>query len=441
MNTSPQSVIASEAKQSPRSNLEIASSQSFDSASLRSESLLAMTVLVLAHVFPRTRDDTLGAFLLHLYDALAARGVSTAVIAPHAEGLRGVDALGAIRVYRFRYAPARFERLAYHGTMHELVARGIANKILFALFCAAFLGKTLRLTCDALWEVRRTLAAPILHAHWWFPDGFVGALVAWLTHTPLVITTHGTDVEMLRRKRWAMPLARFAFARACAITCGSNYLREQLLELGVADAARVSVVPMPVNPLFEIPKSEIRNPKSEILAVARLTKQKSIDTLLAALALLPAARLHIIGDGPERAALEQQARELNLQDRVEFLGALQQAELPRHYAECAVFALPSVREGMGLVFAEALLCGAPVIAANSGGVTDIVKDGETGLLVPERDPRALADAIARVLNDRALAARIAQNGRAWVRERFSATRVAAEFERIFDSARRAIAAD
>jgi glycosyltransferase involved in cell wall biosynthesis len=91
---------------------------------------------------------------------------------------------------------------------------------------------------------------------------------------------------------------------------------------------------------------------------------------------------------------------------------------------------------MGLVFVEALLCGAPVIAANSGGVTDIAKEGETGLLVVERDPRALADALARVLNDRALAARIAQNGRAWVRERFGATRVAAEFERILDSARR-----
>jgi glycosyltransferase involved in cell wall biosynthesis len=112
---------------------------------------------------------------------------------------------------------------------------------------------------------------------------------------------------------------------------------------------------------------------------------------------------------------------------VEFLGALPQGQLPSHYASCGVFVLPSIREGMGLVLAEALLCGAPVIAANSGGVTDIVKDGETGLLVPERDARALADAIEKILNDRVLAKRLAQNGAAWVRKHYTRERVAAQF--------------
>jgi glycosyltransferase involved in cell wall biosynthesis len=84
-----------------------------------------------------------------------------------------------------------------------------------------------------------------------------------------------------------------------------------------------------------------------------------------------------------------------------------------------------------LVFAEALLCGAPVIAANSGGVTDIVKDGETGLLVPGRDARALADAVEKMLNDRAFAARLASNGAAWVRERYTRERVAAQFVQVY----------
>ena len=387
-------------------------------------------VVLLAHVFPRTLDDSLGAFLLHLADALAERSVRTDVVAPHAPNLANDETIGAARVHRFHYAPARWEQLAYAGTMHKFVARGIANKILFAFFNLAFLFKTL--------FVARACRAQILHAHWWLPGGLVGALAALLTRTPLVITTHGTDIEMLRRTRWAAPLARFVFARARAITCGSTYLREQLLALGVADAARVSVVPMPVAPEFENQKSKaksqksaIENRQSKILTVARLTVQKSIDTLIDALALVPGARLTIIGDGPERAALEQQARALNLQDCVEFLGTLPQKELPRYYAECAVFVLPSIREGMGLVLAEALLCGAPVIAANSGGVTDIVKDGETGLLFRERDPRALADAITTLLNDRARAARLASNGAAWVRERYTRDRVAAQFVEIY----------
>ncbi len=395
--------------------------------------------LVLTHVFPRSADDSLGAFLLHLADALAACGIATDVLAPHEKKLRDEEMLGAARVQRFHYAPARLERLAYTGAMHELFARGLTNKILFGFFCIAFLFKTL--------SAIRALRPAILHAHWWLPGGIVGALASMLTRVPLIVTTHGTDVEMLRRTCWALPLARFVFRRARAITCGSNYLREQLLELRVADESRVSVVPMPVAAEFIIHNSKFVSTNYDpsttlrtglritnlILTVTRLTEQKDIATLIRAFALLTerTARLIIIGDGPTRAALEQLARELNVGDRVEFLGALAQKELPRYYAECAVFALPSLREGMGLVFAEALLCGAPVIAANSGGVTDIVQDGETGLLVPERDAAALAVAIEKLLNDRALASRLAQNGAAFVRERFSATRVAAQFAQVY----------
>ncbi|MBI3741527.1 MAG: glycosyltransferase family 4 protein, partial [Chloroflexi bacterium] len=221
---------------------------------------------------------------------------------------------------------------------------------------------------------------------------------------------------------------------------GSNYLRAQLIELQVADAARVRVVPMPVAPAFlnfELPADHARSPR-KILTVARLTKQKNIETLLEAMIPLQRilrAELRIIGDGPERAALEKFARARNLTN-VEFLGAVPQKDLPRYYAECAVFVLPSIREGMGLVLAEALLCGAPVIAVNSGGVTDIAQENETGLLVPERDVRALVDAICRIFADPALAARLAHNGAARVRERFSSARVAEIFHEIFSSVHR-----
>jgi glycosyltransferase involved in cell wall biosynthesis len=386
-----------------------------------------MRVVVLAHVFPRTIDDSMGAFLLHLADALAERGVKTDVVVPHAAGLADEETIGSAHVHRFRYALESQEQLAYQGTMHEIVGRGVVNKILFALFNLAFLFKSL----SVVWSVK----PQVIHAHWWLPDGFVGAIVSILTRTPLVVTTHGTDVEMLRRKKWAIPLARFTFSCARAITCGSTYLRDQLLSLGVADEKRVSVVPMPVNPVFSV-QCSVTRAQNLVLTIARLTAQKSIDTLIDAIALVPDARLKIIGDGPERAALEKQTRDLNLQDRVEFVGALPQTELLRYYAECVVFVLPSIREGMGLVFAEALLCGASVIAANSGGVTDIVRDCETGLLVPERDSQALANAIAKILDDRALATRLAENGRKLVQERYTQGQVAMQFANVYQSVKR-----
>lgn len=393
-------------------------------------------VLTLAHVFPRAPTDPMGAFVLHLADALAALGIHIEVIAPHAASLADAETFGAVRVHRFRYAPARWERLAYTGIMHELVARSVVNTILFACFLCAFWLATLH---------RSVATRPhIVHAHWWMPGGFVGALASFATRVPLVVTIHGTDVEMLRRARWALPLARLVFARARAIVCVSTYLREQLVTFGVADAARVYVVPQPVHPLFQrLAVGDQRSavgaqPSAVILTVARLTQQKSIDTLIDALALLRArgceACLEIIGDGPERAALEQHTRARNMHAYVKFLGMLPQAELPAHYARAAVFVLPSIREGVGLVFAEALLCGTPIIGSASGGVTDIIRDGETGLLFPARDAHALADVIERVLTDRAFAARLVANGSALVRERLAPERVAAQYLEIYQRA-------
>jgi glycosyltransferase involved in cell wall biosynthesis len=376
----------------------------------------------------------MGAFILHLAEALAEQA-PIQIVAPHAPGLADLENLGAVCVRRFHYAPVRWERLAYTGAMHDMVAHSLFNKFLFLFLNFTFFLQAI--------SVARQCRAQLVHAHWWLPGGLVGALVSVITHTPLVVTTHGTDIEQLRSQRWAIPLARFVFSHARAVTCGSTYLREQLLELGVTDADRVSVIPMPVNPLFLNAESirQVRDGESTIrvLTVARLSAQKNIDTLIAALALLTQrgypAQLTIIGDGEQRAALEDQARSLGLQRQVKFLGARAQTELPRYYAAHDVFVLPSVREGTGLVLAEALFCGVPVVATRSGGVTDIVRDGETGLLVPERDPGALAQAIERLVQDRVLAARLMSNGQAWVRQRFAPDRVAAEFFEIYRGAK------
>lgn len=393
----------------------------------------SVCVVFLTHVFPRRKNDLLGAFLLYLAEAYGARA-ELLVVAPHASELATREAFDAIQIRRFRYAPARWERLAYTGEMHRLVAKSFLNKMLFLFFNFAFFIAAL--------TALRSQRAQVIHAHWWLPGGLIGALAAGLTHTPLIITTHGTDVEQLRRVTWTHSLARWVFARAEAVTCASNYLRDQLIEARVVDAARVSVIPMPVNPLFENVNlkrmtGEVQRQDSErmILTVARLSAQKSLDTLIRALAVLrergSRARLIIVGDGERRAALEQQTRALNLDAQVEFLGARPQSELPALYAACDVFVLPSIREGMGLVLAEALLCGAPVIATNVGGVTDIVKHNETGLLVPERDPHALADAIEIFLNDAPFALQLATNGRAWVREHYLAEQVAEQFLNLY----------
>jgi glycosyltransferase involved in cell wall biosynthesis len=408
-----------------------------------------MRVLLLTQVFPRAADDPFGAFLLHLLSALGDR-VDPCVVAPHAPGLPLQETIAGVPVRRFTYAPEANETLAYTGVMHEQVRAGTRAKIVFASFMTAYV--------NAAVAAAREHRADVIHAHWWVPGGLAGAAASRLVGIPLIVTTHGTDVEQLRRSRWARPLAQLAFRRAFAVTAGSTYLRDQLLGLGAVPPARVSVIPMPVNPLFEsgpldaardeLPPVDLgglppddRRPSTplHILGVSRLTAQKRLDTLIDALGILRSrgidAHLRIAGDGDRRPSLEQQAHALGLAPSVEFLGLRPQVELVSLYRECDIFVLPSVDEGLGLVLAEALLCGAPLVAARSGGIPDIVRDGETGLLFPPGDPAALAAALERLARDPTLARELAARGRVHVLEHFTSARIAESFLSLYRAAR------
>ena len=149
-----------------------------------------MRVVVLTHVFPRAAADPLGAFLLHLAQALEPQ-VETMVVAPHAAGLADKEKVGGICVTRFHYAADADETLAYTGVMHEQVARGMSGKTRFAQFVRGYL--------QAAQHAVKKNKPQVIHAHWWLPGGFVGAIVSKLKGTPLVITTHGTDVAQLER--------------------------------------------------------------------------------------------------------------------------------------------------------------------------------------------------------------------------------------------------
>ncbi|WP_240048318.1 glycosyltransferase [Crenalkalicoccus roseus] len=147
-----------------------------------------------------------------------------------------------------------------------------------------------------------------------------------------------------------------------------------------------------------------------LLALGRLHPNKGFDLLLRAMPLLPGAHLFLAGEGGERAALERLARELGVADRVAFLGWRQ--DPGALLAACDVFVCPSRHEPLGNVVLEAWSAARPVVAAAAQGPTELIRDGETGLLVPREAPEALAAAIAGLLADPARAAALAAAGRA-----------------------------
>jgi len=163
--------------------------------------------------------------------------------------------------------------------------------------------------------------------------------------------------------------------------------------------------------------------------VARLSEQKGHRYLLEAAARVPEARFAIVGDGELRGDLERRARELGVADRVLFTGA--RDDVPALLASFDVFAFPSLFEGLCLAVIEAQAAGVPIVATPVGGIRETVVDGQTGLLVPLRDPEALAAGIRRLLADRAAAGRMATEARIQARERYSVERMVERTLRLY----------
>ena len=358
-----------------------------------------MDVLFLTHSWPRRSGDAAGSFLLRLARALGEEGVRVRVLAPSAPGLARQEAVDGIPVQRFRYAPSRYETLAYGGNMAQLVRDSWSARAAMLGFLAA----AYRATRAAARDARPSL----LHAHWWYPAGLVAVPVAVRAGLPLVTTLHGTDLRIARDIAPARPLFRRVLRRSSAVTTVSRWMAAEIERL--APGTRAMVAPMPAaTELFQA--GTHRDPR-RLLFVGRLNEQKGIELLLRAVAPLSGVTLDVIGTGEDADRLRTLAATLGLGGRVRWLGALQQPDLAPHYRSAAALVVPSRDEGLGLVAVEAMLSGTPVIAFDSGGLRDVVRDGETGVLVPVGDVAALERAIADLLADHS-ADRRAAMGRA-----------------------------
>ncbi|HVU79690.1 MAG TPA: glycosyltransferase [Gaiellaceae bacterium] len=212
----------------------------------------------------------------------------------------------------------------------------------------------------------------------------------------------GAGVAALKRLR------THSLRRARRIVVPSAYLAGIAGGWGL-DRDRLEVLVNPAPPPVDVAPAKLG--PGTFVFVGRLTEQKDLPTLLDALAQVDGAELELVGDGPERAGLEEQARRLNLDGRVRFVGALPRDGVLRHLAGARAAVLSSAWENLPHAAVEALAVGTPVVSTAVGGVPEVVRDGENGLLVPPRDPAALAGALRRVLADDALRDRLAGGAR------------------------------
>jgi len=383
-----------------------------------------MRVVMVAHSFPRHPGDVAGHFLWQLAEALAARGHAVTAVAPADRGDAGAPTLGRVSVRRVRYASPSRETLAYRGTMHR-----VAGADPLAAFAFAGLVRSL---AHAVASECRAAPVDLVHAHWWVPAGLATRL-ADRAGRPFLVTLHGTDVALARSVPGGRMLMRWVLRRADAVTAVSAALAAAAAKASGRSVTDIAIEPMP---LAAAAPRESPPTRGGAVFVGRLTRQKHVADLLEAVAIIAgrgeAPHLTVVGDGPERAALERRAAAADLAGRVSFTGMVPPEAVPAHLAGKRVCVLPSVDEGLGLVVAEALVAGVPVVAARSGGIPDLLTDPDAGVLVPPADPAALADAIERVAGDERFLAGAARAGRALL-ERLSPEAVAERFERIYNA--------
>jgi glycosyltransferase involved in cell wall biosynthesis len=323
-----------------------------------------MKVAVLTTSYPRWPGDPAGSFVADAVERVREGGVEVEVVSP---------------------ASFRHYGIAYGSGVVGNLRRQPARALLVPLMLGGFRRAAARATRDA----------DLVHAHW-LPSGAVAATL----RRPFVVQVWGTDVELARR---VPALARPVLRRARLTICASNALADAARELG---AREVRVIPSGVD-IPDVVAQEAQPP--EVLYAGRLSAEKGILDLVAAAD--NGMKLTVVGDGP-------------LRDRVpQALGFVPHDELGPYYGRAAIVAVPSHREGFGVVCAEAMAHGRPVVAGAVGGLLDLVVNGETGLLVPPKDVPALREALERLLADPELRARLGANARERVRSQFAWERV------------------
>lgn len=318
-----------------------------------------MRIAVLTTSYPRYTGDAAGHFVGEAVERLREAGVEVDVASPASFGDYGI-AYGDGVVGNLRRHPARAARLP--------------------LFIASFRRAGARAAEDA----------DVVHAHW-LPAGAIAATL----RKPYVVQVWGTDLELARR---APRLFRPILRRARAVVAASSWLADEARALG---AEAVELIPSGV----DVP-DQVAAPDDppRILYAGRLSPEKGILELVEATRDLDPI---IVGTGP-LAELVPGAR-----------GFVPHDELLRMYERAAIVVCPSHREGFGVVCAEAMAHGRPVVASAVGGLLDLVVDGETGLLVPPRDVGALRAALERLLGDGELRRRLGEAARERIRERFA----------------------
>jgi glycosyltransferase involved in cell wall biosynthesis len=387
-------------------------------------------ILVISSVYPLSADGNHGAFVREAILRLKPLGINFCVFAPSYEGSKSYI-LDGVKVRRFRYFIKKFENLVRDGAPTKLQKQPIY------LVVAAFyitLGM-LQLFWTCLVE-----KPDLLHVNWPFPHGLMALPVSKLLGVPMVFSYHGGELLLANKYKFVSSVLKALTKQASGVTANSSFTKRLISK--VYDGP-VDVIPYGLTINAKAPNSRDESSSFKILFVGRLDERKGLKYLLEA---LPAVlerhdvTLRIVGKGILEEEIYNQCHAMRLDSIVKFLGFVSKEKLANEYASCDVFVLPAIvdskgdTEGLGIVMIEALAHEKPVIASAVGGIVDVIQPEVTGILVPEKDPIALSNAIVRVLENPEWASELGRRGLKDIQTRFSWSRISGLWQSIFEIA-------
>ncbi|KKU87217.1 MAG: Glycosyltransferase [Candidatus Gottesmanbacteria bacterium GW2011_GWA2_47_9] len=253
---------------------------------------------------------------------------------------------------------------------------------------------------------------------------------------PFILTLQeGDPIPYIKRRVWFVyPLFKKIFTRADIIQAISTYLADWAKNMGYR--GQVEVIPNGVDVEKFRPTANNNQPTTNtvLITTSRLAEKNAVGDIIKALKFLPNdVILKIIGTGPLEFELKELARITGQGSRVKFLGHIPHYDISKYLHEADIFVRPSLSEGMGNSFIEAMAAGLPVIATPVGGIPDFLQDGKTGLFCEVNNPKSIADKVMEYINNPELTTRIVENANKMVRERYDWNLVAREMkERVFD---------
>ncbi|KAF5040329.1 D-inositol-3-phosphate glycosyltransferase [anaerobic digester metagenome] len=361
---------------------------------------------------------------------IAKKGHEVHVLAPFTG--RDTDyVLEGVHVERFHYFyPQRFEKLSGRAGMIDNVKEGFLVKIQVLTF----------LLFNVFHSLRKLKNMDVVHLHWAIPNGLGAIFLKKFYGIPYITTVYGEEIHLSKRYHMLSAL-RWLVNNSSKIITISNPTRNFCLESGLDDD-KIDVIPFGVDTDFFRPLDVYKDENIfQILSVGYLIERKGFEYLIRAMPNVlkdhENARLKIVGSGPLEPKLQSLIYELNLGDQVEIIKNVSDEKLLMIYNSADLFVLPSIvdsqgnTEGLGLVLLEAMACSLPVMGSDVGGIPDIIKDMETGLLLPEKNYYEISKAISLLIRNGDLKETISVNGLDRVKEKFSWEKIAQYYISIY----------